>query len=180
MLSINKNEERNMFEESPLYQYVSGKSDDRGAIYDILGPLYIKNRMNFLDLFPDVQEMIVGCNELMKTKTENSDLYETVQKRNHDTAIVSLRLLWGFVYNGYQTSFILRQYSQKRPELPGLTIESMIEHTFCQHDFSSDELKVWETPGFYYERCIESLQKREPVCDSITDDELWEFFSEFF
>ena len=170
MLSFKENEERNMFEESPLYQYVSGKSDDYGAIYDILGPLYIKNRMNFLDLFPDVQKMIVGCNELMKT----------VQKRNHDTAIVSLRLLWGFVYNGYQTSFILQQYSQKRPELPGLTIESMIEHTFCQSNFSSDELKVWETPGLFYERCIESLQKREPVCDSMTDDKLWEFFSEFF
>lgn len=175
-----RKKEFNVFEKSPLYRYASREIDDSSAVYDILGPLYIKNRMNFLDLFPDVRKMIIECNDLMKEKTENSDIYELIQKRNDKTAIASLRLLWEFVYNGYQIAFILKQYSKKRPDLPNLTLEDMISHSICESDLTDTELVVWKTPGFFYEQCIESLLEGEDTRDVVTDEELWEFFSPFF
>ena len=180
MSLLKRKKEFNVFEKSPLYRYVSGESDDDCAVYDILGPLYIKNRMNFLDLFSDVKKMVIGCNDLMREKTENSDIYELIQKRNDDTAIISLRLLWEFVYNGYQTAFILKQYSKKLPDLPDLTLEDMVSHSFCESDLTDTELTVWKMPGFFYERCIESLLEREIIQDMVADEELWDFFSPFF
>lgn len=180
MSLLKRKKELNLFEKSPLYRYISGESDDSGAVYDVLGPLYIKNRMNFLDLFPDVRKMIIGCNDLMKEKAESSDIYEWIQKRNDKTAITSLRLLWGFLYNGYQTAFILKQYLKKRPDLLDLTLEDMISHSFCESNLTEAELAVWNTPGFFYERCIESLLEKEDIRDMVTDEELWEFFSPFF
>ena len=180
MSLLKRKKEFNVFEKSPLYRYVTGESDDSDAVYDVLGPLYIKNRMNFLDLFSDVKKMVIGCNDLMREKTKNSDIYELIQKRNDDTAIISLRLLWEFIYNGYQTAFILKQYSKKRPDLPDLTLEDMVNHSFCESDLTDTELAVWRTSGFFYERCIESLLEREDIRDMVTDEKLWEFFSPFF
>ena len=83
MSLLKRKKEFNVFEKSPLYRYVSREIDDNDAVYDILGPLYIKNRMNFLDLFPDVRKMIIECNDLMKEKTENSDIYEPIRQPSH-------------------------------------------------------------------------------------------------
>lgn len=175
-----KKEEENMFRKSPLYKYVSGESEDGSAVYELLGPLYIKNRLNFLNLFPDVQKMMTGYKNLANNRPEMNNVYDALSKRNDTISTSALRLLWDFVYNGYQTAFILKQYSQKRPDLPELTLEQMVEQTFHEEEYSQEELKLWKTPGFYFEQCIQRLFEQQNVLERPDDTKLMKFFCEFF
>lgn len=174
-----KAEEKTLFEESPLQKYASGESNDKFAVYQILGPEYLDNKTNFENLFLQTKQMMQSYSQLKSISSETKspekiNICQIASSRTTQMLHTTLKVLWTLAYYGYQTDFLLKQYSKRRNDLPALSRDEMLQESTAQN-------QAEECKGVSFEQYIDKMSQLPNVPENPPDNEfLTKFFAEMF